>query len=96
MLRSIYYEEGSDEDDAPADSQSLRFASRVIGTMGAPVESQFEGHSGIEAWEDEHIVYSRDPLATGLLAVDSPSATITEKGKGPALLEEVMRLSSEV
>ena len=93
MLRSIYYDEGPDEADAPAGS--LKFASQIIGTMGAPVESQFESHSGHELWEDEDIVYSQDPLATGLLAMDSFSATITEKGQGPAPLEGVM-LSSEV
>jgi hypothetical protein len=94
MLRSIYYDDGSDEADAPAGS--LRFASRVIGTMGAPVESQFEGHPRPEAWEDdEDIVYSPDPLATGLLDVDSLSTTITEKGQGPTPLEEVM-VSREV
>jgi hypothetical protein len=92
-LRSIYYDEGSDEADAPDGSGSLRFTSKIIGTMGAPVESQFESHSGPEPWEDdEHIVYSRDPLATGLLAVDSLSSTISEKGKGPAAL----MLSTEV
>jgi hypothetical protein len=64
--------------------------------MGAPVESQFEGHSGPEPWEDdEDIVYSHDPLAAGLQAVDSPSPTITDKGKGRAPLEEE-ELSSEV
>ena len=65
--------------------------------MGAPVESQFEGHSGPELWEDdEDIVYSPDPLATGLNllpAVDSPSATIIDKGKGPAPLEMVVPAS---
>jgi len=91
MLRSIYYEEGSDEADASAGSVSLRFTSKIIGTMGAPVESQFDGYSGSEPWEDdEHIVYSRDPLATGLLSVDSHSDTTTEKGQAPAPLEEVM------
>ena len=84
MLQTIYIDDGL-----------WKFVSQIIGNMGAPVESQFESHSERELWEDEDIVYSQDPLATGLLAMDSFSATITEKGQGPAHLEEVM-LSSEV
>ena len=77
MLQSIYFDDG------------LKFASKIIGNMGAPVESHFESHSGPELWEDEVIVRSQDPLATGL-SMNSGSAPITENGQGPApAMEEV-------
>ena len=82
MLQSIYFDDG------------LKLASKIIGNMGAPVESQFESHSGPELWEDEVIVRSRDPLATGLLAMNSVSAPITENGQGPAPLDSEVMLSN--
>lgn len=77
MLRSIYYEENNDGPEADGDAPlgSLKFQSRVIGAMGAPVDSQFDEYSGPEPWEDEDddLVFSSDPLASGLLEMDTPS-----------------------
>ncbi|KAH9480668.1 hypothetical protein JR316_0007268 [Psilocybe cubensis] len=76
MLRSIYYDESNDKTDADGEAPlgSLKFQSRVIGTMGAPVDSQFDEYSGPEPWEDEDdLVFSSDPLAAGLLETDTPS-----------------------
>lgn len=77
MLRSIYYEESNNGPEADGDAPlgPLKFQSRVIGTMGAPVDSQFDDYSGPEPWEeeDDDIVFSSDPLASGLLDMDPPS-----------------------
>lgn len=77
MLRAIYFDQlNVNEEDAPA--ESLRFASRMIGSMGATVEPMQFGHDSEED-QDEDIVYSRDPLATGLMMDSSAS------GKGVEL-----------
>ncbi|KAJ7881241.1 hypothetical protein B0H13DRAFT_1891447 [Mycena leptocephala] len=51
--------------------QSIRFASRVIGPMGAPVDaSRFDEDSDIE---EEESVYAEDPLVAGLkMMSDTP------------------------
>ncbi|KDR84644.1 hypothetical protein GALMADRAFT_262786 [Galerina marginata CBS 339.88] len=96
MLRGIYYDDEAGEADASAPAGSLRFASKVIGPMGAPVDSQFDDYSGPEPWEgDEDIVYSPDPLATGMLAIASSSGQTSEKDQGSGSLEET-ESSSEV
>jgi hypothetical protein len=70
MLRAVYYDESADADGMEID-QSIRFASRVIGPMGAPVDaSRFDEDSDIE---DEEDVYAEDPLVAGLrMMSDAP------------------------
>lgn len=70
MLRAVYYDESADLEGIVID-QSIRFASRVIGPMGAPVDaSRFDEDSDIE---DEESVYAEDPLVAGLrMMSDAP------------------------
>jgi hypothetical protein len=70
MLRAVYYDESADADGMEID-QSIRFASRVIGPMGAPVDaSRFDEDSDIE---EEESVYAEDPLVAGLrMMSDTP------------------------
>ncbi|KAJ6613158.1 hypothetical protein B0H10DRAFT_2222472 [Mycena sp. CBHHK59/15] len=76
MLRAIYYDESREVPETDDPLGSLHFASRAIGSMGAPVDaSHFEEDVDIE--DDEEVIYSRDPLATGLELMNS-----TQKGKG--------------
>jgi hypothetical protein len=68
MLRAVYYDEGADSDGTAMD-QSIHFASRVIGPMGAPVDgSRFDEDSDIE---DEESVYAEDPLVAGLMMMSA-------------------------
>ncbi|KAJ6544493.1 hypothetical protein B0H19DRAFT_1267754 [Mycena capillaripes] len=70
MLRAVYYDESANSDGMVID-QPIRFASRVIGPMGAPVDaSRFDEDSDIE---DEESVYAEDPLVAGLrMMSDAP------------------------
>ncbi|KAJ7266349.1 hypothetical protein C8J57DRAFT_1329859 [Mycena rebaudengoi] len=93
MLRAVYDE--SAVSNGMAIDQSIRFASRVIGPMGAPVDaSSFDEDSDIE---DEESVYAEDPLMAGLrmmsdaprpakedmVAVDSnPRRSLSNDGSG--------------
>jgi hypothetical protein len=72
MLRAVYYDEGADSDGTASD-QSIHFASRVIGPMGAPVDGNlFDDDSDIE---DEESVYAEDPLVAGLMRMSgAPNA----------------------
>ncbi|KAJ6565010.1 hypothetical protein DFH09DRAFT_474885 [Mycena vulgaris] len=72
MLRAVYY----DDLDAggTGTEHTLHFASRVIGSMGAPVDAAH--------FEDEDIVYSNDPLATGLAMISDTSAETGRDDKG--------------
>jgi len=85
-LRAIYFDDlAGNGEDAPADS--LRFASRVIGSMGATVDPMqfgdiFETDSLDQ--DEDIIMYSRDPLATGLL-MDSTTASTSANEKGVEL-----------
>ncbi|KAJ7135690.1 hypothetical protein C8R44DRAFT_768862 [Mycena epipterygia] len=84
MLRAVYYDEGV-ETDGSGDGQSLHFASRVIGSMGAPVDAtRFDDDSDID---DEAVVYSGDPFATGLLMMSDTRAGSTRNGKRRAPLD---------
>ncbi|KAJ7483781.1 hypothetical protein B0H11DRAFT_2193053, partial [Mycena galericulata] len=59
MLRAVYYDEGGDA-DKPVVDHSIRFASQVIGPMGAPVDTAlFDDGNDME---DEESVYADDPL----------------------------------
>ncbi|KAJ6584026.1 hypothetical protein DFH09DRAFT_265449 [Mycena vulgaris] len=78
MLRAIYYDDL--EADGTGIDHSLHFASRVIGSMGAPVDAaRFDEDSD---FEDEDIVYSNDPLATGLAMMSDRSAETGRVDKG--------------
>ncbi|KAJ7773877.1 hypothetical protein B0H16DRAFT_1510287, partial [Mycena metata] len=73
MLRAVYYEEaGTDHPNTTVD-EPIHFASRVIGPLGAPVDaSRFDDDLDIE--EDEGVVYTDDPLLTGLTMMAEVSA----------------------
>ncbi|KAJ6565026.1 hypothetical protein DFH09DRAFT_475394 [Mycena vulgaris] len=78
MLRAVYYDDL--EADGTGLDHSLHFASRVIGSMGAPVDvARFEEDSD---FEDEDIVYSNDPLTTGLAMMSDTSAETGRDDKG--------------
>ncbi|PPQ75249.1 hypothetical protein CVT26_014814 [Gymnopilus dilepis] len=88
MLRGIYYSNDADEAETPIGT--LRFASKVIGPMGAPVDvSRFDSQEGPEPWEDEDIVYSRDPLATGMLEMDSAPCVAGPSGTSKESTDEL-------
>ncbi len=80
-LRSIY--QGEDEDDyEKSQIGTLRFGSRVLGNMGASIDTDpvrfADGSSAdYDDDEDDEIMIARDPLAAGLLesAVASGSGT---------------------
>ncbi|KAJ7135665.1 hypothetical protein C8R44DRAFT_768832 [Mycena epipterygia] len=94
MLRAIYYDEGAEADrSADVQLESLRFASRVIGSMGAPVDAtRFDEDSDIE---DEDVVYSGDPLATGLRMMSDTRAGSTKNGKRRAPLDTSPRFDED-
>jgi len=65
-LRAIYYD--IDEEEKPHNA-SLKFASRFIGSLGAPVDpsSFVEGMPrSTDEEEDEEIIFSRDPFTAGM------------------------------
>ncbi|KAF9543835.1 hypothetical protein CPC08DRAFT_716638 [Agrocybe pediades] len=79
VLRSVYYDTGHEDEKDGRQSyptSTLRFTSRVVGNMGAPLDSQFDPDMDMP-WEEEDderdesnrsdgIVYSHDPLADGM------------------------------
>jgi hypothetical protein len=74
-LRAIY-QGGDEEDNEKSQIGTLRFASRVVGSLGAPVETnptRFADGSEDDDY-DEEIMYSRDPLAAGLVSEGSSKA----------------------
>ncbi|KAJ7206847.1 hypothetical protein GGX14DRAFT_456935 [Mycena pura] len=84
MLREVYFDElegpiGEGGARTTGMDNSIRFASRVVGTMGAPVDtSLFDGVGYEDTDEDERpTVYARDPLTTGLALMSASDA----KGK---------------
>ncbi|KAF8186791.1 hypothetical protein BJ912DRAFT_1060064 [Pholiota molesta] len=75
-LRAIYQGGDEEEDNEKSQIGTLRFASRVVGSLGAPVETnstRFADGSEDDDY-DEEIMYSRDPLAAGLVSEGSSKA----------------------
>ncbi|KAF9482963.1 hypothetical protein BDN70DRAFT_918751 [Pholiota conissans] len=87
-LRSIFQAD-DEEDTEKSQIGSLRFASRVVGALGAPIEAnpiRFADGSSARSNDDfyddddeDDIVYSRDPMAAGLL---SEGSSVTAAGSG--------------
>ena len=74
-LRSVYYTESAGTDSPEYDTSTVRFATNIIGNMGAPLEASLAFGAG-----DEHElyfqkpVYSHDPLAA-ILQIESIDET---------------------
>jgi len=66
QLRAAYFIESKEENSL----ESLSFASRIVGNLGATVDDDERDV------DDEDIIYSRDPFVTGLM---SPEASTREK-----------------
>lgn len=89
MLRAVYYDEGNG-DDADAHLGSLKFGSRVVGSMGATVNPiRFERGSTSDSSDydedyddDSSIVYSNDPFAEGMKQAISETHELNLKEKG--------------
>lgn len=67
-LRAVYFDQGADGEGVTDVDNSIRFASRVIGSMGAPIDADSDGE---DYFEDEPegasgVVDSADPRAAGL------------------------------
>ncbi|KJA15539.1 hypothetical protein HYPSUDRAFT_48303 [Hypholoma sublateritium FD-334 SS-4] len=83
-LRSIY--QGDDEDDyEKSQIGTLRFGSRVVGNMGASIDASpirfADGSSGNDDdYDDDEIMFARDPLAAGLLESAVASGSGTKNG----------------
>ncbi|KAJ7751498.1 hypothetical protein DFH07DRAFT_960909 [Mycena maculata] len=85
MLRAIYYDEDADAGNTDMD-HSIQFASRVIGRMGAPVDtSRFDDND----FEDEDVVYSQDPLRAGLEIMSGSDAARPEADDKQIALQEL-------
>ncbi|KAF7350771.1 hypothetical protein MSAN_01638300 [Mycena sanguinolenta] len=66
MLRAVYHTSDHEEEGS---NHSIHFASRIIGTMGAPMNATLFDEAGDE---DEEPIYAGDPLVAGLLMTDAP------------------------
>lgn len=87
MLRAIYFDDNAEPGDSALD-HSIRFASRVIGSMGAPVDATRFDDEDADI-DDEDIVYSGDPLITGLAMMcdsDAPERREADNKAGPSQL----------
>ncbi|KAF9526805.1 hypothetical protein CPB83DRAFT_447713 [Crepidotus variabilis] len=81
MLRAIHY---NIDDGNEHYSTGLQFGSRVVGSLGAPVEPLrfVDGASAdFDEEEDENIIFSNDPFAAGMLSTSSPP-TSSATGSG--------------
>ncbi|KAJ7661142.1 hypothetical protein B0H17DRAFT_1337261 [Mycena rosella] len=88
MLRAIYFDDKGEPGDS-ALNHSIHFASRVIGSMGAPVDAtRFDEDSDVE---DEDIVYSGDPLITGLAMMCDSEAPAPMEGDKEIPLRQLIR-----
>lgn len=94
-LRAVYYYD-SEGDRGDPQVGSLQFKSRVVGSLGATVESNFSGHDGSELNEEGEagVVYSKDPFATGLMATDSASGS-KDVGKGKGVEMKLLEYPQE-
>lgn len=76
MLRAVYYDEAAEATGTVIDS--IQFASRVIGPLGAPVDASLFDEAN--ELEDEVSVYADDPLLAGLVMMaDGPAAPDNDK-----------------
>ena len=71
-LRQVHLADGSSASDGPLRSSFLRFASRVVGNLGAPVDWEGTVDAELDA-EDEAPRFSDNPLADGLLPSPDPA-----------------------
>ncbi|KAJ7436269.1 hypothetical protein B0H11DRAFT_2207196 [Mycena galericulata] len=86
MLRAVYYDEGADA-DKPVVDHSIRFASQVIGPMGAPVDTAlFDDGNDME---DEESVYAEDPLVAGLAMMSESDAPAAPEEDQVVVLKEI-------
>ncbi|KAF8070104.1 hypothetical protein FPV67DRAFT_1754487 [Lyophyllum atratum] len=95
MLRAIYYDEGN---EVKSQIGSLRFArSRVVGTLGTTVDPSLDDEdvdSQLRSYEDdEEIIYSKDPFATGLLLGADGSSKASSSGQNVEKTSEEIELS---
>jgi len=65
-LKTVYYD---DVDHEESQVGSLKFAARVVGSMGAPVDvDPIRFADGNEENDDDEIIFSRDPFTTGMMS----------------------------
>ncbi|KAF7289795.1 hypothetical protein MIND_01353700 [Mycena indigotica] len=116
MLRGIYYDELDGKIDGEAThiaseqlvfARSRSLASRIIGTMGAPVDaSRFDGvdyeqDDEYDEWLDDQDedslagVKAKDPLAAGLAMMAQPETKSKGKGKEKGDLEPGMDMEEK-
>ena len=62
-LRSVYYTESAGTDSPDRDTSTVRFATNIIGNMGATLNTRWSS-------DDEDVQYSSQPFSVGLLDAD--------------------------
>ncbi|KAJ7764026.1 hypothetical protein DFH07DRAFT_1017015 [Mycena maculata] len=90
MLRAIFYDEDGNAGNTDM-NHSIQFASRVIGRMGAPVDTTRFDDDDVE---DEDIVYSQDPLRAGLEMMSESDAARPEADDKQIALQELSHIGS--